>query len=389
MPLIQQGLSDNWSQVRYASSLCARSFYAAAGEDSTLRDKYDGMLVPRMCLNRYYVAEGVRVYSNDTWRQCFGEQGKQLVCKYADEVAAFYISQSEADNHAVREAACACISELCSKVAGVDEASKEPFRKHITNLLDALVDCFKDESWPVRDAACAACGAFVATFPEESQPKYEELCKLWIDHLSDNIFSVRWHSAAALARVYAQADMYRDDLLGRIAQYCDEHILKAKEQKSQSESFAGLSNETQFGVAKGVHKHQHDTAHENATMYSCGSLAPKLKRGGGCMDHGFSRATEPWEHSDGCIYVFRELAKARNQSDPKVVSKAIDLFVKHAMSLADLGFVDHFKHSASMKENLFKTMREIVSPEGIGKKKFRSFVEIFLDPAFRNVNHNS
>lgn len=107
------------------------------------------------------------------------------------------------------------------------------------------------------------------------------------------------------------------------------------------------------------------------------------------MDHGFSRATEPWEHSDGCIYVFRELAKARNQSDPKVVSKAIDLFVKHAMSLADLGFVDHFKHSASMKENLFKTMREIVSPEGIGKKKFRSFVEIFLDPAFRNVNHNS
>ncbi len=28
----------------------------------------------------------------------------------------FYISQTEADNHAVREAACACIAELASKV---------------------------------------------------------------------------------------------------------------------------------------------------------------------------------------------------------------------------------------------------------------------------------
>ena len=29
----------------------------------------------------------------------------------------FYISQSDADNHAVREAACACIAELGSKVS--------------------------------------------------------------------------------------------------------------------------------------------------------------------------------------------------------------------------------------------------------------------------------
>lgn len=199
VPLIQSGLSDNWSQVRYASSLCCRSFYAAVADDNTLQELYNGMLVPRMCLNRYYVAEGVRVYSNDTWKHVFGEKGKKMVCQYADQVADFYISQSQADNHAVREAACHCISELCTKVAGVDEASKEPFRKHIEKLLETLVDCFKDESWPVRDAACIACGAFVATFPEESQPKYEELCKIWIDHLSDNIFSVRMHSAAALA----------------------------------------------------------------------------------------------------------------------------------------------------------------------------------------------
>ena len=120
----------------------------------------------------------------------FGESGKQIVCTYADPIAAYYISQSQADNHAVREAACHCISEICNKVA-VDDERKEPFRQHIPALLEALVDCFKDESWPVRDAACIACGSFVAAFPEESQPKYEELCGLWIAHLSDNIFTVR------------------------------------------------------------------------------------------------------------------------------------------------------------------------------------------------------
>ena len=107
------------------------------------------------------------------------------------------------------------------------------------------------------------------------------------------------------------------------------------------------------------------------------------------MDHGFSRAMEPWELSDGCIYLLRELSKARNQNEPKVAAKAADLFVKHAMSMADLGFIDHFKHAASLKENLFKSMREIASPEGVGKKKFRGFVELFLDPAFRNTSHSS
>ena len=181
-----------------------------------------------MCLNRYYVAEGVRNYSIQTWRTVFGESGKQIVCTYADPIAEYYIAQSQADNHAVREAACHCISEICNKVA-IDDETKEPFRKHISSLLETLVDCFKDESWPVRDAACIACGSFVAAFPAESQPKYAELCDIWIAHLSDNIFTVRQNSAAALAKVFRGAPQYREDLMQRFTVYVDEHILKAKD----------------------------------------------------------------------------------------------------------------------------------------------------------------
>lgn len=82
-----------------------------------------------MCLNRYYVAEGVRIYSIETWKRAFGEKGKQIVALYAKEVSEFYISQSQADNHAVREAACHCIAELCTKVAAT--ISKEPFKPYV------------------------------------------------------------------------------------------------------------------------------------------------------------------------------------------------------------------------------------------------------------------
>jgi len=45
-----------------------------------------------MCINkvalfcRYYVAEGVRIYSQDTWKQVAGDGGKELVEKYIQQV---------------------------------------------------------------------------------------------------------------------------------------------------------------------------------------------------------------------------------------------------------------------------------------------------------------
>ena len=204
VPVLEKGMSDNWSQVRYASAIGTRSLYeliaVAPQEDrEAIKAFCDPLLVPKMCLNRYYVAEGVRIYSIETWKRAFGDQGKHVVSMYAQNVCEFYIVQSLADNHAVREAACHCIAELCTKVALT--VSKEPFKPYVQNLLKALLDCFKDESWPVRDAACGACVEFVTAFPEESTVLLPELLDLWFHHLSDNITSVREHSAMSLGRV--------------------------------------------------------------------------------------------------------------------------------------------------------------------------------------------
>ena len=124
---------------------------------------------------RYYVAEGVRIYSQETWRLVTAGSGKLYVEKYIQNVVRvshifgavlclssvqmlsrryilcicdadyeqpkgcgvqffvvcvqtsvtmhvcvlqveYYVQATDSDNHAVREAACACIAELGSKV---------------------------------------------------------------------------------------------------------------------------------------------------------------------------------------------------------------------------------------------------------------------------------
>lgn len=60
-------------------------------------------------------------------------------------------------------AGCHCIAELALKI------DKEALIRHVDTLLETLISCFEDESWPVRDTACVASGNFVKAFPEASR----------------------------------------------------------------------------------------------------------------------------------------------------------------------------------------------------------------------------
>jgi HEAT repeat len=72
---------------------------------------------------------------------------------------------------------------------------------HVPVLLTALLSCFADESWPVRDAACVATGRFAAAFPQQCRPQLDTLYGRWFKHLAEPIWSVREDSAAALGQV--------------------------------------------------------------------------------------------------------------------------------------------------------------------------------------------
>ena len=87
------------------------------------------------------MAEGVKLYCQETWRTTFGSEGKAMVERYIDGVVGYYVECTSADNHAVREAACHCVAELAAKI---DRAVLAP---HVQTLLRTLLECFQDDSW--------------------------------------------------------------------------------------------------------------------------------------------------------------------------------------------------------------------------------------------------
>lgn len=69
-----------------------------------------------LCACRYYLADGVKLYSQETWRMFMGDVGRDMVGKYAADVTDYYCMASELDNHCVRESACHSIAEMAEKV---------------------------------------------------------------------------------------------------------------------------------------------------------------------------------------------------------------------------------------------------------------------------------
>ena len=262
------------------------------------REEYFPKILPRLCLNRYYMAEGVKLYNQETWKRVFGSEGKSYVEKYLKDVVKYYVECTRADNHAVREAACHCIAELAIKL---DKAVLGPF---VDQLIQILLECFKDDSWPVRDTACVAAGNFVAQFPTESQDKIPELFPLFLTNLKDPISSVRQGAALAMSStVRACGD---DAMLVKVLDVVKDGLKGLKEQPVESHRYSELeSGAANFGVAKKIR--DNDAAlHENQPMFSCGSLAPKMGRSG-CTDGKFQKPSEPWEFADGCVHLFAEL----------------------------------------------------------------------------------
>ena len=75
-----------------------------------------------------------KLFFLDTWRQLFPQGGSEYVNLNIEFFVKFYCAQIAADNHAVREAACACIAELAQK------CSPEALENQWEPMLNSLID---------------------------------------------------------------------------------------------------------------------------------------------------------------------------------------------------------------------------------------------------------
>eukprot|EP00871_Galdieria_phlegrea_P001976 jgi/Galph1/277/GphlegSOOS_G5118.1 len=303
LDIVALGMEDNWSQVRFASS---KSCTELLENVPIARESiYFPLLLPRLRLNCHYSAEGVRSYCLNSWQRVLNQRGHEMMSRLLSQFLEYYTCQTSADNHSVREAACWAIKEA------IDKLSMNLLEPFLEKIMNALLNSFHDESWPVRDCASVVCGQVTVKFPTQVQHLFiiEKLQDLWYNSLGDNIPSVRENSSIALAQ--ACEALHDDPALNFdiLFQHCQQHLLRVREQPGDSDkyNFFHKRYETQFGVS---HKLAHDNdidIHREQTMYSCGSLAPKLKKGGCLSSYHVDWQKEPWQESDGALRLWRQL----------------------------------------------------------------------------------
>ncbi|GJQ15426.1 hypothetical protein GpartN1_g7217.t1 [Galdieria partita] len=318
--IITSGMEDNWSQVRFASSVSCRLFLQNL---KSKKSQYFSILLPRLRLNCHYAAEGVKSYCLESWKLLLKDNGLNTFSELAESFFDYYVSQTTAENHSVREAACYAMEEAVERL---------PFKSlegHIKQVVHSLFICFQDESWPVRDCASVVCGSVTAKYPNQVQEsiEVEKLVELWKDTLTDNIPSVRENSAIALVKACESLNNHVSLNYAALFEYCSELMPRVKDQPKNPEKYGKgkTHQDSQFGAA---HKLAHDNdkeIHLEQTMYSCGSLAPKLKGGHSC-DRRNRRTKEPWEEVDGALRLWRRLFLKRPREACKLIPLSMEIF---------------------------------------------------------------
>ncbi|KAL2622568.1 hypothetical protein R1flu_002773 [Riccia fluitans] len=338
------GLSDNWSQVRYAASIATRNFMCRT---SSYNRSFYPQLLPAMCLNRYYAAEGVRLFSQETWKLILGESGREEVANHIEGVVKHYISQSCAENPLVRESTCHCIGELMVKI------DREKIRPHVQPLIVALMNCYQDPSWHVRDAACSGLGKAITEFPEEAEQLVFKLYELWFFHLGDKVSSVRENTAFVLGTAMST---YKAEAIEKVVAKLHD-IFKLSETLSEPHhchSPTGLQEKSCCSRV-GVH----------AAVMTLNS--PQVD---GAVDESDSVSDSiKWETSDGAIYLLRELSKV-----------APERAVEFLPVLAKLTQCPGFQQNQFLLETLFRLLPLIA--QNVGKKHFKPYLESYINPLF-------
>ena len=75
----------------------------------------------------------------------------------------------------------------------------------------------------------------------------------------------------------------------------------------------------------------------------------------GCMDYGFKRPKEPWEASDGAVYLLAGLAEHAPEQAASLLPQ-----------LADVARLDHFRRARALQETVWRQLPTIA--RGLGKK---------------------
>jgi len=106
------------------------------------------------------------------------------------------------------------------------------------------------------------------------------------------------------------------------------------------------------------------------------------------MSCGITRPKAPWEATDGCIYLVRELcikSCADNEEDPPApFSMEDDTLVPLLEHIVDVCRVRHFPQADDLRTTLWRNIP--LMAQALGKQRFkRTYLHLVLEPLFVNL----
>ena len=386
---IALGLQDNWSQVRLAATIAARSMfncYAIIDDliDETHRQQLPihsieiaSNIIPRLCMNRFYVADGVKTLANETWRLVVGMHGRGILCSVINPTLQYYCDMSQCSSHMVSEAACFALSELACKLPFDFVAPK------FSHILDALELCIMDDSWPVQDAACLSLADTIPLYISVDlvRNRVPGILTSYVKLLTSKIWSVRDNSARAIGKLLKvlKGSLYIETMK-TLKNHLKEHLSKVMNQEADDRSrIVFMSAAVEEALIKTKSKNSNDKLSMKEAERSVGELTRKRGAWGCCLDCQVIENGGDYECSDGCVYLLRELFSQGALSDSSDYVNAI------------FNMLDRFdyKEADRMQTTVWKEVPNMIIAPVVGQTIARTLIEEHSDAIVTGLQHKS
>ena len=374
---LSMGMEDNWCHIRRSAIRATKNFLLSEILSKKIdRDKSsnletgdilcDGILInnsgilnkgtmsacwgkilPGLCMSRFYVADGVCALAKDAWNGIINKygNGRIIVATYLTEIIDYYILMSKASNHMVSEAALLALSECLLRI------DKSLMLPHIDKILQNMLSCIHSDSWPVKDSATIASGSLLKFYASECKECSSHIVESWCESLKNSIWSVRENAAIAFGENLKQILKHpgEQDILQIVLKHINENIFSAKKENLEEIKHVQfippemlefmLENERKNILKKKIEDdkiNQLNNPSISNTENDMGNVetvnnddTPVNVRvaWGCCLDCMELRSGSPWEASDGCIYLIRELASSHPEEAMTFLPKIYELLL--------------------------------------------------------------
>lgn len=366
------GLCDEWGNVRMQASVAFRCFMVSL-QTSDRRHRFFHELMPKFCLNRYNMADGVSSYTRETWQLIIQDRGKETVTEWLPQLIPFYIMQTRVANSEARVAAAKCIGELAARI---DKASVSIYAN---DLFEALIPRLsRHDAWEVKEATCSAILEMVRAFPDRFNLSADipGLLPSLSATLADKTWSVREGSALVLGELVKVSE---EDVAGSVWELCLDGLKSASKEVDERKKY-GKEN-----LAEVKRERDNDfSLHANQEALDCCAVGDldeddseqlgKLslsKIYNHAQQQKLDMGLNTWERTDGCLHLVRELALSnRWNSSSERWEKALVL-VARSSNLRQ--FVKH----STLLTTLWKVLPEIAKAIGAEtfSEQFRGFAD--------------